>query len=229
MRAVKFAGAALAAVIVIIALVAVVGIPSSFLTSTIKERVERETGYRLAINGGAKISLWPSVNVTLTDIALQDPKEREINNRLTASSIQADMTLASLWSGKPEISELVIVRPVLNVPLQRERTRDNNPPAKANAGGGDTIKIEHISVTGGTIVFANLRDRIESRIETLNADATIGDDRRIVISGNARAGDRPLKFDIKATVPQPPLERQSIPAEFNIADATAGLAPGSLA
>jgi len=167
MRALKFLGAALAAVIVIIALVAVVGIPSSFLTSTIKERVERETGYRLAINGGAKISLWPSVNVTLTDIALQDPKEREINNRLTASSVQADMTLASLWSGKPEISELVLVRPVLNVPLQRERTRDSNPAAKTNAGGSDTIKIEHISITGGTIVFANLRDRIESRIDEM--------------------------------------------------------------
>ncbi|MBR0756543.1 AsmA family protein [Bradyrhizobium jicamae] len=226
MRALKFLGAALAAVIVIIALIAVVGIPSSFLTSTIKERVERETGYRLAINGGAKVSLWPSVNVTLTDIALGDPREREINNRLTASSVEADMTLASLWSGKPEISELVIVRPVLNVPLQRERTRDNNPPAKANAGGSDTIRIEHISVTGGTIVFANLRDRIESRIETLNADATIGDDRKIVITGNARAGDRPLKFDIKATAPQPPLERQNIPAEFNI-DAP-GLLPAVL-
>ena len=101
MRALKIAGAAIAAVIVVIALLLVIGIPSGFLTSQIQERVERETGYKLAINGGAKIGLWPSLNVTLNDVTLQDPKDRDINNRLTAASIEADMTLASVWAGKP--------------------------------------------------------------------------------------------------------------------------------
>ncbi len=217
MRALKFAGAAIATVIVIIALLAVIGIPSGFLTSTIKERVERETGYKRAINGGAKISSWPTFNVTLGDIALQDPGEREVANRFTASSIQADMTLSSLWSGRPEITDLVVIRPVVNMPLQRERIRDNTPPAKSAASDdAGTIAIRHVSITGGTIVFANVRDRVENRVETLNADATIGADRRIVITGNARASDKPLKFEIRATAPPPPLERQSVPAEFNI-------------
>jgi len=217
MRALKFAGAALAAVIAVIALLLVIGIPSGFLTSAIQDRVERETGYKLAINGGAKIGLWPQLNITLSDIAVQDPKDGEINNRLTASSIQAEMTLASVWSGKPHISELVIVRPVLNLPLQRERVRNANPPAKfAASGAADAFSVEHISVTGGTLVFSNLRDRVENRIETINADATIGADRRIDITGNARASEHPLKFEIKATVPAPPLERQNIPTELTL-------------
>ena len=87
MRALKIAGAAIAAVIVVIALLLVVGVPSGFLTSTIQERVERETGYKLAINGATKIGLWPSLNVTLNDVTLQDPKDRDITNRLTAASI----------------------------------------------------------------------------------------------------------------------------------------------
>jgi len=41
-------------VIAVIALLLVIGIPSGFLTAQIQERVERETGYQLAINGGAK-------------------------------------------------------------------------------------------------------------------------------------------------------------------------------
>ena len=121
MRALKIAGAAIAAVIVVAGLLLVIGIPSGFLTSTIQERVERETGYKLAINGSTKIGLWPSLNVTMKDITLSDPKDRDINNRLTAASIEADVTLSSVWSGKPEITELVIVRPVLNLPLQRVR------------------------------------------------------------------------------------------------------------
>jgi AsmA protein len=226
MRALRFAGAAIAAVIVIIALVAAVGIPTTFLTSGITERVERETGYKLAINGGAKIGLWPTVNVTLSDVVLQDPREREVNNRFAAASVEVEMTLSSLWSGQPDITDLIIVKPVINLPLQRERTRDHNPPAKSAASENGGITIRHVSVSGGTIVFSNVRDRIENRIEMLNADATIGADRKIVVTGDARASDKPLKFEIRATTPQAPLERQSVPAEFNI-DAP-GLLPAAI-
>ena len=41
MRALKIAGAAVAAVIVIVAVLLILGIPSGFLTSAIQDRVER--------------------------------------------------------------------------------------------------------------------------------------------------------------------------------------------
>ena len=227
MRALKFAGAAVAALIVIIALLLVVGIPSGFLTSQIEARVERETGYKLTINGGARIGLWPSLNITLNDVAVQDPKEREIDNRFTADSIQADVTLASVWAGKPEITELTVVHPVVKMPLQRERLKDASPRSKpAAAATAEAVSIEHVSVTGGTLVFSNLRDRVESRIDAINVDVTVDADRKIRVSGNARSGGQPLKFAIKATAPPSPLERQNIPAEFTF-DAP-GLLPARL-
>src|ERR1700689_3828145 len=91
MKALKIAGAAIAAVIVIAALLLIVGIPSGFLTSAIQDRVERETGYRLTISGATKIGFWPSLNVTLNDVTLQDPKDRDTSNRLTVGSVQADI------------------------------------------------------------------------------------------------------------------------------------------
>ncbi|MBR0869605.1 AsmA family protein [Bradyrhizobium tropiciagri] len=225
MRALKLAGAALAAVAVIIALLVLVGIPSGFLTSAITARVERATGYKLVVNGGARIALGPTVSITLRDVVLQDPAEREANNRFAADSVEAELTLSSLWSGQPDITDLVITRPVVNLPLQRERTRDHNPPAKSSSGAGG-VTIRHVGVSDGTIIFSNIRDRIERRIEALNADATFGDDRKIVVTGNARAGDQPLKLEIRATAPPPPLERQNVPAEINI-DAP-GLLPAAL-
>jgi AsmA protein len=215
MRALKIAGAAIAAVIVVIALLLVIGIPSGFLTAQIEARVERETGYKLAINGGAKIGLWPSLNITLNDVTLQDPKDRDINHRLTASSIQADVTLASVWAGRPQVTELVVVRPVLNLPLQRERVKEASSASKpAATKAAEAFSIEHVSVTGGTIVFSNLRDRVENRIDTVNADITVDADRKIHLTGNARSGGYPLKFEIKAAPPAPPIERQNIPAEL---------------
>ncbi|MBJ7406781.1 MAG: AsmA family protein, partial [Bradyrhizobium sp.] len=112
---------ALAAVIVVIGLLLVVGIPSGFLTSTIASRVETATGYRVTIDGTTKISLWPTLNLTLNDLTLADPKDRSGITRLTIGSVQADMSLASVWSGAPKISELAVTRPVLYQPLLRER------------------------------------------------------------------------------------------------------------
>ncbi len=105
----------------IVALVLVIGIPSSFLTSTIQARVERETGYRLTIAGSTRLGLWPSLNVTLHDVTLQNPRDPDISDRLDVDSIQADIKFSSLWSGTPEITELLVDHPVLSVPLLRER------------------------------------------------------------------------------------------------------------
>ena len=217
MKALKIAGAIVAAVIVVIALLLVIGIPSGFLTAQIQERVERETGYKLAINGGARIGLWPSLNITLNDVTLQNPKDSDVNRHFAAASIEADVTLASLWAGKPHITELAIIRPVANLPLRRERVREANPSSRPAAGKAtDAFSIEHISVTGGTIVLSNLRDRVERRFETVNADVTIDSDRKVVLTGSARRDGHPLKFELKTTLPAAPIERQNIPAAIKI-------------
>ena len=91
MRALKIAGAAVAALIAIVALLLVIGIPSGFITSAIQDRVERETGYRLTISGATRIGVWPSLHVTLNDIALQNPRDRDNSDRLTVGRVEADI------------------------------------------------------------------------------------------------------------------------------------------
>jgi AsmA protein len=134
---------------------------------------------------------------------LQDAKDRDIKHRLTASSIEAEVTLASLWAGKPQVTELVVIRPVLNLPLQRERVKDaSSPPRPAANKAAEAFSIEHVSITGGTVVFSNLRDRVENRIETVNADVTFDADHKITLTGNARSAAA-AQVQLKATH-QPP-------------------------
>jgi AsmA protein len=70
-----------------------------------------------------------------------------------------------------------------------------------------------VKVTDGAVVFTNLRDRVENRIDGINADAMIGGDSQIALAG-ARSGEHPLKFDIKAALPAGSMERQTIPVEL---------------
>jgi AsmA protein len=221
MRVLKIAGGAVAVIIVIVVLVLVIGIPSSFLTSTIQARVERETGYRLTIAGSTKLGLWPSLNVTLNDVTLENPRDPDISDRLDVDSIQADIKFSSLWSGTPEITEVLVDHPVLSVPLLRERAGPPNSSSRgvvtsteAEANNGSVV-VDRVTVNDGAMVFSNVRDRVTNRIEAINASAVIGSDRNIRVTGNARGSSSPFKFIIKATPPPPPLDRQSIPVEIN--------------
>jgi AsmA protein len=219
MKLLRIASTAIAALIVVAALLLIVGVPAGFLTAAIQERVERETGHRLTVAGSTKIGLWPSLNVTMNDVTLEGPKDRDTGNRVTAGRIEADMTLASAWSGRPEITKLAIIRPVLNVALLRERIAapklvlSQQGPSTADS---EASAIERITVTDGTLLFSNLHDHFENRIEGINADAVIGADRKISVIGSARAGGHPLVLDIKATAPAPPPARQNVPVELTL-------------
>src|ERR1700727_32895 len=110
MRALKILGGVIAAIVVIAALLLTIGIPSGFLTSAIADRVERETGYHLTVAGSTRVGLWPSLNVTMSDVTLERLSDRDAGSRLAVGSIQADIRLASLWSNHPDVTELVINR-----------------------------------------------------------------------------------------------------------------------
>ena len=213
MKALKLAGVAIGAVIVILALLLIVGIPSGFLTSAIQDRVERQTGYRLTVTGSTKVSLWPTLNVNFSDLTLQDPKDRD-GRRITIDNLQADVTLSSVWSGHPHVSELVITKPVLYRALLRERTQESAPRSMKSASEDETVSIDRVKITDGTIIASNARDHFERRIEGINANAVIDADRKLKLTGTARTGESPLKFDIKVSLPTPPVDRQTVPVDL---------------
>ncbi len=216
MKALKFTGAALAAVIVALALLLVIGVPSGFLTSAIQDRVERQTGYRLTIAGSTKISVWPTLNVRLSDLTLQDPKDRDTARRVTIGSLQADVTLSSLWSGHPHVSELVITKPVLYRPLLRERTLDAPSRSTKSATESEALTIDRVKIVEGAIVASNARDRVERRIEGINADATVGAGHKLKLAGTARTDNTPLKFGVDAALPAQQTGRQVVPVELTL-------------
>lgn len=230
MRALKISGTAVAVLVVIAGLVLLIGIPSDFLTSAMRARVERATGYRMTVAGTARIGVWPSLHVTLNDVTLQDPGNSDSSSRLAIGSLQADVTLSSLWSGHPDVTELVIDRPVLSVPLLRERDRQENARAKDAVSSAEAepgaISINRVRITDGTIAFSNLHDRVDDRIEGITADAAIDADRNVKVTGDARASAHQLKFAINAAVPPLPIARQNIPLDLTLQ--AADLSPNQL-
>jgi AsmA protein len=199
----------------------ITGIPAGFLTSSLQDRIARETGYRATIAGSTKIGLWPSLNVAISEIKLEPPNDNDSGHRIAIGSVEAFMTLGSLWSGQPKITELVIKRPMISLPLLRERrpaAKVTAPTPAASPGNRDSSapKIDRITLTDGEVTLFNARDHFEGHIKSIGLHAVVGGDHRISIAGSARAGGHGVAFDIKAQVADLPLERQTIPLDVSI-------------
>jgi AsmA protein len=225
MRVLKIAGAAAAAVLVVLMLILMVGVPSGFITSAIRQRVERDTGLRLTVDGATTVRLWPALNVTLEGLALAGPGDRDTDIRLTIARAQAAMSLSGIWSGHPDISELIVTRPVLHVPLLRRRIA-NADSAQKPAAAPALPRVTRITITDGTVEFADPAGRLERRIEGIDAEAVANADRKIRFTGSARAAGTPLTFDIAAAAPAPPFGHRSVP--FELALDAPGLLQGKL-
>ncbi len=218
MKALKIASVVVVIVAIILALPLLLGLPIGVFTTAIQDRVERETGYRMSITGAASLNLWPSLNATLTDVTLRDPRDRDDRSRLTIGRIRANVSLSSLWSGRPRISELIIEKLMLSVPLLRERTRDipSRSASMTKTGNRSPVRIDRLIVTDGTVILSNLHDRVEDRIDGIGVNAVLSADNTVTVTGNARAGAHPLSFDVKADAGSLSADRSIVPVDFKI-------------
>ncbi len=217
MKALKIIGAVLGLLIVAVGVTFAVGIPGGFITGTIEDRVEKETGYQLDINGGATIKLWPLTVVTLSDVVLFDPKDKNISERFRADSIRAELSLRGLLTGNPRVREINIVRPVVNLPMARERTRQLTTGPKSTATLDDVpLVIDRVEVSDATVVFRDPRNRVENRLENINVTAIAAPGRKVDITADARAGDQALKIEAKATLPTGPVDGMTLPVDFKV-------------
>lgn len=227
MKALKIIGAVFGLLIVAVGVTLAVGIPGGFITGTIEDRVEKETGLQLDINGGATIKLWPLTVVTLSDVALFDPKDKSVSERFRAESIRAELSLRSLLTGNPRVREINIVRPVINLAMVRERTRQLTTTAKSTASLDDVpLAVDRVVVSDATIVFKDTRHRVENRIEKLNVKALASPGRKLDVTVDARSGDQAFKLEAKTTIPTGPVDSMTLPVEFK-AEAP-GLLPQAL-
>ena len=214
MKAFKFAGAIVAAALLPVILVLALGIPSGILTSAIQSPVERATGYRIAINGTSRIGLSPAVNLTLRDVSLARPAGEATAERVEAASIRITMPLSSLLRGRPAISELAIDKRVVHLPLLRERGTAVTSLPRNDAAGAALPPTDRVTVTDGTVIFSNPRDRVEDRIEAINLAANINADRHIDVTGDARSGAQPVNFEVRVMAPDGAAVRRTIPVEL---------------
>jgi AsmA protein len=227
MKPLKIAALGFAVLLAVAALVLGFGIPAGFVAKLAQDQVEARTGYRLRIEGGTKLSFRPSPTVTLGDVSLLDGSGNDSATSFTAQSVRASLSLASLVSGRPGITELAIVKPALHIALARQPVnRAGSVPARPRDGGAaaaamPAFTVDRLTVEDGSVVMSNARDRLEMRIDRIDLTASLGaDDGRL--DARAFVGDQPVRLQAKAGMPFAGFGGRSVPVELSFA------APGVL-
>ena len=142
------------------------------------------------VSGATPTGIWPSLNVTLNDISVQDPKARE--TRQSSDHWQrAGRHFAAKRAVGPSASRRTRHYQACSSCEAAARARcayRQLPQTGDHAQRGRGERFQHRSCEGRRwrVVFINLRDRVENRIDGIDADAVIGGDREVRFTGSAR-------------------------------------------
>ncbi len=206
--------------VVLVATVAIflwVGIPSDYLVEKIRTEFAAQTGRQLEIAGGAKLHIWPVPVVEVHDITLVPNSDEATRVKITSARVEIEA--ASIFSGKPKITEFKIEHPVLQVPLVR-RAKERKPAAQGSSGDASKPKkleipsIGNIVVENASIQFMRTKDEVEDSLDQINISAKITEpDHLLQAKGSARAGTQSVQFDMKSKAAIDKIDR-SLPVEL---------------
>ena len=211
---------AIGLVIVLVAgsLALILGIPAGLLVGAVSNRLEAAVGYRLDVPGGATLTFWPQLTFLARDVRVSRPGDTGSIDRFTAQSLRLSLKSVSVFSGRPHITEIALVHPVLRQELQRERAA--RPAGRPAAGSGASAArtaalpiIDRIVVTDGTVVLTNPSNGVESRIERIELAASIAG-QEDQLDARARWDDHPVRLSLHAFALADGLAGQSVPIDF---------------
>lgn len=228
MKVLKFTAIAFVAIFAAALLLLIVGVPSDFLVEKIQTRFAAETGYQLQITGGAKLRLWPVPSIVVRDITLINPGDSAAKNQLTVGSARLEVSLASLFSGQPKITEFALVHPVLRVPLVR-RAEERKAAARAQPGAASAAPRPipgRVVVEDGSVLFLRSSDHVVDRLDHINLAATFSEpDHWLDAKIDTKAGKQALQVRIKS---KGPIDNSEKPLPLELTLEAPGLLQGTL-
>ncbi|MCU0954166.1 MAG: AsmA family protein [Hyphomicrobium sp.] len=108
--------------------------PADLVRDQIVARVKQQTGRDLLIKGATKFSFYPSLGVSMSDVALSAPPGMEAPPLVTIKTLTASVALKPLLNRRVEVEEVRLDEPVLTLQVDRNGRKSWE---FASAGVGD--------------------------------------------------------------------------------------------
>jgi AsmA protein len=212
-KLIKIAGLALVGLVLVAVLVLVFGVPGKPLMGYIEEQAAK-AGYQLRVGGASKVSLWPNLNLSASDIRLSDPDEPR-DNLLTAKELRIGLSLFSLFAGDVRIHEIEVTQPVVRLTSGRRATRVATR-RETREDSTRNIAIDRLSVVDGTLIMRDLQENLEGRLDAIQLTASAPADGPLDVKLDSKAGGQLLRLVAKANSLRQIIDGRPTPVEATI-------------
>lgn len=164
-------------------------IPTSVYRSQIEKQVEAATGRDLTIEGKVNVSIFPRAQIDMTRVSLANVEGGKAEALASMEALQVDVGLIGLLSGTLEVNRFVLVRPVINLEIDRSgkanwafATTDSKVvPVPAEGGGNsgsgtgalplENIMLGDVGIVDGTVNFVDFRQSPEvTTVENIDVE-----------------------------------------------------------
>jgi AsmA protein len=183
--------AAVIAIGVAVVFVAPLFISAEDVRNRLFAEIEQATGYRLTVNGSLHISVFPTLKLVAEDVGVAQTKGAGTVDLATAKELRFGLAMAPLLSGKVQLTEIALIRPVLNMPDASPKSAGAEPSDKAGGGASiatalQSLSLDSLRIEDGTLVLRGEGGAPSKRIDGLNLEASLP------------AFDASLSLDLKA-------------------------------
>ena len=102
-------------------LVIIIALPFIIPVDTYRDQIQQQAtsilGRNLTINGELSLSLIPQPHLTVGDVRIANVDGRQAQDMATLEKLEISVPWAGLFSGQIEISELALIRPLINLAI----------------------------------------------------------------------------------------------------------------
>ena len=168
-------------VLVLIATIAIVAIPlfvrGDFATAQLSSAVEKATGRKLTLVKPPEVKLWPDLRLEVEGATLSNPPAMFDGTTISAQALKLQLSWSELLSRQINFQELTLVRPRLNLVVDKQGkanwdfNRDGGaaePSTDTGSSSIESVQIAPIKIEDGEIVYADERSGSEFRATGVN-------------------------------------------------------------
>lgn len=224
----------IAGLIVLVA-AAVLALPALVPAERIKNEaaaaVKAATGRDLTIAGDVDVSVFPALAVQVADVALANPPGFAAKDMLRLKSLDIQLRLFPLLSGRVEVDAFVLTAPVVALEIDR-KGRANwvfetgaeagtaSRPAGGTAGGGAPadIRLGDVRIVDGRVSYADARSGLHEEVDGVDLALRLDSlDQPLSADGGLNWRGKPVRVALNVVRPRAVIEGGTSPVDASVA------------
>lgn len=176
---------ALLALVVVIAIV--VALPFMLPTGVYKHQIiaqaKQATGRDLKIDGSMSISFFPSFGVELNGVHFANAQGAHDADMATIEQVVVGAEFWPLLSGNVKVTQITLVKPVINLQIDKEgrgnwifeegAKPEGGEGAQPSPGASGDLSFQDVSIRGGAVTYRDERSGVIQAIENIDVSVDL--------------------------------------------------------